>query len=296
MATTGEFITKLASMAGLDTSSSDFVSILSNSEFSNYKIPDELIGKINSSLFTMESARNNETLRKHYHGEILNGLDANMENMMEQYGFDTDIADSIRQEKRTMDKYRRLVEKLNDVHARKSQSTSKSDKAELENEISRLNGQIKDLNTKIQTAPQERDAYWTDKLKSKAIQNMLSSYSYAAEKDIPKDVLIETASILLNKKLNEQKVRLDYSADQDSISLKTESGMDFYKDNSPVSFKAFADQVLAENKLLSIPGANNAPTPSAAQPAPMNQTIISGGKQSDASRFFAALDDIAAGR
>ena len=125
---------------------------------------------------------------------------------------------------------------------------------------------------------------------------MLTSYNYAGEKDIPKEVLIETASVLLNRKLNEQKVKLDYSADNDSISLKTESGMDFYKDNSPVSFKSFADQVLAESKLLAIPGAS-APTSQAAQPLPaQSQTIISGGRQNDASRFLAALDDIASGR
>lgn len=298
MATTaGEFITKLAAMAGMDTSSTDFVSLLSNSEFSNYKLPDDVLSRINSSLMTMDSARNNETLRKHYHAEILNGLDTNIESIMERFNVETDIADAIRQEKRTTEKYNKLVEKLNDLHSRKAQSTSKSDKAELENEIGKLNGQIKDLNDKLKVAPQERDAFWTEKLKSKAIQNMLTSYNYAGEKDIPKEVLIETASVLLNRKLNEQKVRLDYSADSDSISLKTESGMDFYKDNTPVSFKSFADQVLAESKLLAIPGANNAPTQSAAQPLPaQNQTIISGGKQTDASRFLAALDDIASGR
>lgn len=298
MATTaGDFITKLATMAGLDTSNPDLVSILSNSEFSNYKIPDDVVGRINSSLLTMDSARNNENLRKHYHAEILNGLDSNIEAVIERFGVESDIADAIRQEKKTTEKYNRLIEKLNDLNARKAQSSSKSDKAELENEIGKLNGQIKDLNQRLQTAPQERDAFWTEKLKGKAIQNMLTSYNYAGEKDIPKEVLIETASVLLNRKLNEQKVRLDYSADNDSISLKTESGMDFYKDNTPVSFKSFADSVLAESKLLAIPGANNAPTPSAAQPLPAaNQTIISGGRQNDASRFLAALDDIASGR
>ena len=298
MATTaGDFITKLATMAGLDTSNPDLVSILSNSEFSNYKIPDDVVGRINSSLLTMDSARNNENLRKHYHAEILNGLDSNIEAVIERFGVENDIADAIRQEKKTTEKYNRLIEKLNDLNARKAQSSSKSDKAELENEIGKLNGQIKDLNQRLQTAPQERDAFWTEKLKGKAIQNMLTSYNYAGEKDIPKEVLIETASVLLNRKLNEQKVRLDYSADNDSISLKTESGMDFYKDNTPVSFKSFADSVLAESKLLAIPGANNAPTQPAAQPLPAaNQTIISGGRQNDASRFLAALDDIASGR
>ena len=283
-------------MAGLSASDPEIVGILSNSEFSNYKLPENLYSKINSNLLTVDSARNNEQLRKHYHAEILNGLDASIENVMEKFNVDSDIADQIRQEKKTTEKYNRLIEKLNDLNARKADAGRRTDKTEMEAEISKLNSQIKDLSTKLQTAPQERDSFWTEKLKSKAIQNLLTAYNYAGEKDIPKDVLIETASVLLNRKLNEAKVRLEYQADSDNISLKTESGMDFYKDNTPVSFKSFADQVLAESKLLAIPAAQAA-TQQNAQPLPTpQQTIVSGGKSADTSKFFAALDDIAAGR
>jgi len=295
--TTGEFIAKLASMAGMSPTDPDLVTILSSSEFSNYKLPEGLTSKINRHLLTVDSARNNEGLRRHYHAEILNGLDNNLENTLERYSIDGDIAESIRSEKKTTEKYNKLIEKLNDVYAKKASANSSSDKADLEKEISRLNGQIKDLNDKVKTAPVERDAFWTEKLKSKAIQNMLKSYKFAGENNIPKDVLIETASVLLNRKLNEAKVKLEYNAESDNIGLKTESGMDFYKDNSPVSFKSFADAVLAESKLLDITGAT-APTSTAAQPTPApRQTIISGaGKTQDASKFFAALDDIASGR
>lgn len=298
MATTaGEFIAKLASMAGMSPTDPDLVSILSSSEFSNYRLPEGMTSKINSSLLTVDSARNNEGLRRHYHAEILNGLDNNIENTLEKYSIDGDIAESIRSEKKTTEKYNRLIEKLNDVYAKKASATSQGDKADLEKEISRLNSQIKELNDKVKTAPVERDAFWTERLKGKAIQNMLQSYKFAGENNIPKDVLIETASVLLNRKLNESKVKLEYNPDSDSIGLKTESGMDFYKDNSPVSFKSFADAVLAESKLLDVTGAT-APTSAAAQPTPApRQTIISGaGKTQDASKFFAALDDIASGR
>lgn len=297
MATTaGEFIAKLASMAGMSPTDPDLVSILSSSEFSNYKMPEGIAYKINSSLLTADSARNNEALRRHYHAEILNGLDNNIENTLEKYSIDGDIAETIRSEKKTTEKYNKLIEKLNDVYAKKATATNSGDKADLEKEISRLNAQIKELNDKVKTAPVERDAFWTERLKGKAIQNMLQSYKFAGENNIPKDVLIETASVLLNRKLNEAKVKLEYNPDTDSIGLKTESGMDFYKDNSPVSFKSFADSVLAESKLLDVTGAS-APTANAAQPTPApRQTIISGtGKTQDASKFFAALDDIASG-
>lgn len=296
--TAGDFITKLATMAGMDTSDPALVSILSSSEFANTKIPDDVSSKIQSSLLTVDAAKNNELLRKHFHSEIYNGLDMNLNSVIEKYGLDQEIVDAINGEKKTTEKYNRLIEKVRELETKKSASVSKADKKEVEIEIQNLNNQIKDLNTKLQNAPIERDQYWSDRLKSKEIQNILTSYQFANEKDIPKDVLIETASVLLNRKLNENKMRVEYNAENNSIGLKTESGLDYYKDNSPVSFKSFVDNVLAENKMLNIPGASAPIESKAAQSSPVpNTTIINGsGKTIDASKFFAALDDVANGR
>lgn len=294
----GDFIAKLATMSGINPSDPALVSILSSSDFANTKIPDEITSKINQSLMTLDAAKNNETLRKHFHGEVYKGLDANLNNVIENFKLDQEIVDAINQEHKTTEKYNRLVEKVRELESKKAATISKVDKKEVEIEIQNLNNQIKDLTTRLQQAPAERDQYWSDRLKSKEIQNILTSYQFANEKDIPKDVLIETASVLLNRKLNENKIRVEYNAENNSIGLKTESGLDFYKDNTPVSFKSFVDSVLAENKMLNIPGANAPIANQAVTPNPMpNTTIINGsGKSVDTSKFFAAIDDIANGR
>lgn len=296
--TAGEFITKLATMAGLSAQDQSLVDILSSSEFANYKIPDSVSEKITSNLLTMGAAQNNESLRKYYHAEIYDGLDDNLNNIINKYGLDPEIADAIKAEKKTTQKYNTLIEKMTDLQAKKANAQGNKAKNEVEAEIQTLNNQIKDLTVKLQQAPVERDQYWSDRLRNKAVQNTLAGYQYANEKDIPKDVLMETAQILLNKKLSEGNMKLQYDPEKDIISLKTESGLDYYKDNSPVSFKSFADAVLSESKLLSIPG-SQAPinTPAASTTAAANQTIIqANGKATDASKFFAAIDDIAAGR
>lgn len=292
----GELISKLATMAGMNPQDPALVDILSSSDFANYKVPDEIGTKITSGLLTMDSAMNNETLRRHFRAEILDGLDNNIKNVAERYNLDPEIIETINAEKKTTEKYNRLIEKMYELQNKKASAATKTTKNEVEQEIQTLNNQIKDLQTKLQNAPMERDQFWADRLKTKAVQGLLSSYQYANEKDIPKDVLIETAQVLLNKKLNENKIRLEYNADQDTIALKTESGLDFYKDNSPVSFKSFADSILSESKLLNIPGAS-APITNAAQPQPLpQQTIIGTGRTVDASKFFAAVDDAINGR
>lgn len=296
--TAGEFITKLATMAGISAQDQSLVDILSSSDFSNYKIPDEVTSKITSNLMTMGAAQNNESLRKYFHAEIYDGLDDNLNNIISKYGLDTEISDAIKAEKKTTQKYNTLIEKVTELQQKKANAVGNKAKNEVEVEIQNLNNQIKDLQQKLQEAPAQRDQFWSDRLRNKAIQNTLAGYQYSSEKDIPKDVLIETAQILLNKKLAEGNMKLAYDPEKDIISLKTDTGLDYYKDNTPVSFKSFADAVLSESKLLSIPGAS-APSQSQAansQSVP-NQTIIQGnGKTTDASKFYAAIDEIASGR
>ena len=295
--TAGEFITKLATMAGVSAQDQSLVDILSSSEFANYKIPDAVTEKITSNLLTMGAAQNNENLRKYFHAEIYDGLDDNLNNIINKYGLDPEISDAIKAEKKTTQKYNTLIEKMTELQTKKANAQGNKAKNEVEAEIQTLNNQIKDLTTKLQQAPIERDQFWSDKLRNKAIQNTLAGYQYANEKDIPRDVLMETAQILLNKKLAEGNMKLQYDPEKDIISLKTESGLDYYKDNSPVSFKSFADAVLSESKLLSIPGSQAPISTAANTTTAANQTILqANGKTTDASKFFAAIDDIAAGR
>lgn len=295
--TAGEFITKLATMAGVSTQDQSLVDILSSSEFANYKIPDSVTEKITSNLLTMGAAQNNESLRKYFHAEIYDGLDDNLNNIINKYGLDPEISDAIKAEKKTTQKYNTLIEKMTELQTKKANAHGNKAKNEVEAEIQTLNNQIKDLTAKLQQAPVERDQFWSDKLRNKAIQNTLAGYQYANEKDIPRDVLMETAQILLNKKLAEGNMKLQYDPEKDIISLKTESGLDYYKDNSPVSFKSFADAVLSESKLLTIPGTQAPISTAANTTTAANQTILqANGKTTDASKFFAAIDDIAAGR
>lgn len=295
MANAGEFITKLCTMAGIEQNDPALIDLISKSEFSNAKISDDLVQKINSSLFTIDAARNNESLRKHYHAEILNGLDDNIHNVVDKLSIDPSVAEELKAEKRTIQKYNKLVEKVLELQDKKVEAKSATNKNELENEISKLNNQIKELSGKLKEAPIERDRFWQDKLKSKAIENTLSNYRYANENNIPKEVLIETAKILLNKKLSENNVSIQYDNDKDSISLKTESGMDFYLDNSPVSFKSYIDSILAESKMLEIPRYerefNYEEQPNNYTPQ-NTQMVIGRGKTVDASNYIAVLDSM----
>lgn len=294
--TAGDFITKLATMAGINATDPDLVNILSSSEFASYKIPEAVASKINASLLTVDSARNNEALRRHFHAEILNGLDSNIESVMEKFGVDPEIAETIKQEKKTTEKYNKLIDQLNELHARKAKATTSADKKDLTDEIAKLNSKVLELTESLKKAPVERDQFWSERLKGKAVQNLLASYNYAGEDNMPKDVLIETAQVLLNRKLNEQKIRLEYNPENDNISLKTESGMDFYKDNTPVSFKAFADSILAENKLLKIAGASS-PNDTTKPPTGMNRvTVSASGNSVKNDRYLQALDDISSGK
>ena len=66
--------------------------------------------------------------------------------------------------------------------------------------------------------------------------------------------------------------------------------MDFYKDNSPVSFNDFTSNVLAENKLLKIPTANN-PVNNNPTNTQTERKIIAGGNSGKYDKYLQALQE-----
>jgi hypothetical protein len=86
-------------------------------------------------------------------------------------------------------------------------------------------------------------------LQSQAINGTLASFDYGL--DLPKEIAIDTANALLNRKLAEAKYKVGYDPETNSISLLTEAGMLAYENNTPVDFKGFASRVLADNNFES---------------------------------------------
>ena len=257
MATIGDFINNLAKQAGIPADDKQLIDILSSDAVRNTTIPDDLAGNINKALYTLDAARNNDTLKDHYYALFANGGEAHLRRLSDEMGWDSATVDAIMAEKNLMGKYAKAVETVKATASK----TAKPAK-EVEEQISKLHADLKAAQEAAKNAVEQERAAWVNRLQSQAINGTLASFEYGL--DIPKEIAIDTANALLNRKLAEAKYKVGYNPETNSISLLTEAGMTAYENNSPVDFKAFATRVLADNKLLKVA----APAPAGQQSKP----------------------------
>lgn len=284
--TIGDFINKLATQAGIDPANEQLVSVLSKSEIANHSLHDSLTNPIFSSLLTVDSAKNNETVRDHHFAQFMNGQESTMKRLLE----DSELSDKweeVKTEKGVGKKLEKLYSLVKDAEKAKA-SAKGGDKKEYEQVVNDLNAQIKTLKDSIPQIQSERDTHWQGKLSNGELNRLLSTYQYAG--DFPQEVILDTAKNLVNRKLQEAKLKAEYNPEQNTFSLKTESGMEYFKDNSPVAFKTFLDSTLAENKMLKISGSDKK-VEQKAQPNQFERQQSNGKGQINMAAFDAIIDE-----
>jgi len=257
MATLGDFINNLAKQAGIPADDKQLIDVLSSDAVRTTSIPDDLAGNINKAFYTLDAARNNDTLKDHYYALFAKGGEAHLRRLSDEMGWDSATVEAIMAEKNLMGKYAKAVETVKATASK----TAKPAK-EVEEQISKLHADLKAAQEAAKSAVEQERSAWVNRLQSQAINGTLASFDYGL--DLPKEIAIDTANALLNRKLAEAKYKVGYDPETNSISLLTEAGMLAYENNTPVDFKGFASRVLADNKLLKVA----APAPAGQQSKP----------------------------
>jgi hypothetical protein len=271
----GTFISELAKHAGYDeTKLIDLLSI-------NALIPDDLVSAVNANLMTMETAKNNIDLKKYFHAQALNGVDAELRSALNELDLDDENRTAIDSETSTYKKVSKSLKLVKELQEKKANSNNKGEKTELQKEIDRLNNEIKTV--KLQSEDKERD--YNNKLDSTLteyqINSILNSKNYAMD-GMPKDVLTLTAKNLLQSELTAKGIKIVRDNDKLKLVRIDAPDLDYRENNTPVQIGDFVDSVLANNKLLKVsePQANT---------VTQNVTTITQPKADNA--FAAALAD-----
>ena len=252
----GTWISELADIAGYDKSK--LIDLLSV----NAQIPDDLVNAVNSNLMTLDTAKNNIELKKYFHAQALNGIDAELKNVLSELELDDESKQAIESETSSYKRVSKSLKLIKELEGKKLQANTKGEKTELQKEIDRLNNEIK--SSKLQM--QEKESEFNTKLESTLtefqINSILSSKNYAFG-DMPKDVLTLTAKNLLQSALTSKGVKIVRQNDNLKLVRAEAPDLDYRENNTPVNIGDFVDRVLADNKLLKVsePVANTvAPT------------------------------------
>jgi hypothetical protein len=273
----GTFISELAKIAGYDeTKLIDLLSI-------NAQIPDDLVNAVNASLMTMETAKNNIELKKYFHAQALNGVDAELRNALSELELDDENRTAIDSETSTYKKVSKSLKLVKELQEKKAQTNNKGEKTELQKEIDRLNNEIKTVKAQSEDKEKEFNSKLDSTLTEYQLNSILSSKNYALD-GMPKDVLTLTAKNLLQSELSAKGIKIVRDNDKLKLVRVDAPDLDYRENNTPVQLGDFVDSVLANNKLLKVS------EPQANTVAPQ-ATTITGPKADNA--FAAALADTA---
>jgi hypothetical protein len=278
MSQLGELINRMAVQSGIDANNEGLVALLSNVAVSTYDIPDAIAASMGANLMTLDSAKNNPTIKSHFKAEVYNGLDTEVNSLMADLGLPADVITELGMEKSSTKRVSLLTKKVKEIEASKVAADG-GNTIELTNQINALNQTIATEKTgRVEFEAGLKTQYQGEK-KDLLVGNMLSAYDYAMP--ISKEANVMTASSLVATELSQQglKVVLD---DNNNLQLLTEAGTEHFDNNAKVDVRGFMDSTLGKHKLLQAKPAGGTPpsttppvtpTPAGATPPPSSDAF-----------------------
>lgn len=207
------------------------------------KISDDLMAKYNAGILTLNSAKSNADLKKHFNAQVYNGIDALIERIMEENQLDALSLHDIQTEKSTPKKIELLTKALNKKVATGKPVANADD-------IKTLNEQIVKLKTDHETVLKAKEAEFEGQLINFQRSQYLATKDYANITD--KEIGVKIANEYLNKALTEKGAILVRDNGQLKLKSAKDPSLDYYENNKAVSFNEFSDGVLAQNNLLKV--------------------------------------------
>jgi hypothetical protein len=250
MANLGETLNALFTNVGIDNANDALKQLVT--KVATIDVDDALVSTLNQNYLTLNSAKNNPELKKHFYAAALNGLDTELENTANELGLDATLLEELKAEKSSYKRASMLVKKVKDLEASKA-SASKSDKAEIQAKIDGLNNEIVRLKSETETKVKEVESTYKAKLNDFALNNVFGGYEYALPTS--KDASIQLARTLFNQELTKKGYKLEL--DGNEFKLFTTDGLEPHENNKKVTFKDFTDGVLSQHKLLKVADSNN---------------------------------------
>lgn len=252
------FTTILAAKLGLQNDPA-LVSLLSNADFAQAEIDDTIAGKFNTGLMSLEGAKANNELQKHFKASALNGVDAQAARFAEAFG----ITDAIAAEANTFKKLEILQAKM----AEKIAEAAKKGGSESE-AVKNLTKQNEDLQFTIRKNAEAAEAAKAELLKAHQqemldmlINSALASKNYA-NKQLDTDVNVLTARTLLNQRMQASKAIAVNENGKVVLKQAENPSMNFVDEGfKEVAFADFVNKTLADAHLLEVARPTNPTQP-----------------------------------
>jgi hypothetical protein len=284
----GDFLNTLAAKSGMQNDPA-LVDLLSNSELANQHVSDDFANALDSSLMSLEGAKNNRDLLNHYKPIILKAADEKFAILAEKYG----IVNEMQGEQSTYKKIdileNRIAAKIAELENKVGKGAQNEETAKLVKQIENLQKQIIEVQTAKDTELAQLREQHTKQQLDMLVNIELNGKRYANQ-DLG-DTNITIGRALVEKALKEQNAVLVNDGGVLKLKQADNPQLDYVDSGfKPVTFGDFTNRVLAEKHLLEVSapeddlggGRHNFP------PKPKTVTLRNG-KEVDTSSFDAAL-------
>ena len=281
-----ELFEQLSERTGFNIADESLKPIVSNAALTQIQVPAEFVTSLNRNLMTESEAKINGNVKKHFTATALNGVDAKVKEILDEFGFDEDAKTGIFAEQNSYNRIKLLAQSISDLKDKSITATGGEKKA-LVDKINELTSALNAANNAKAAEIAATNQKWTSTLTDKEINSMFSNYDYAM--DLDKEIQIQTARNVWERELKNKGGKYVYSEDGLRLVNAETPDLPFTIDNKQVDVKQFTEGVLAQNKLLKV---TKAPV-QGGTPQPMAQPMQ--GNSPAKAQVSKALADFRAG-
>jgi len=223
-------------------------------------VPAEVATSLKTNLMTVESAKNNPTLKIHFRASTLNAVDRDLDDLIKDFDFEDGELQKFKAETNTHKRMAMVSKSLKAMEAAALTKGSKDpaikdahDKMKLE--VERLNTDMATLRTDSEGKLTEARNGFEKELMTEGINTLLGSKKYA-NKEIDLSTNVTLARTLLADQLKTDGVTL-VRKDGKIVMVRTDNPeLEYMAENKKVELGSYADQLLGTKKLIEVTAAD----------------------------------------
>ena len=276
----GDFLNTMASKTGLQNDPTFVAFLQANPQLAGLELDDKVAVPMNTGLMSLEGAKNNTDVKKHFDALVLNAIDGKLNPLAAEYGATAEFESEKSTYKRIDILTQKIAAKIAEIKGSSSDASKDAEVKRLNDELQKLQQQLTSLTTDKDNEIANIKSAHAKEMLSTLIDINLSGKSYA-NKAVDAKTNLTIAKAILDSKLAERGAII--INDGGTLKLKNANApeLDLLDEgNKPLSFAQFTDKVLADAKLLEVSSGGS---------GPQQQTIIQQpGTNHDMSAFNAA--------
>lgn len=247
--TVKEFLTILLNKAGVKTDDEAITAALATPELSSLQIPDALITPIDNGLLSISAAKNNHPeIGGHYKSQAYDGLDKELDRFIEDHKLPDEVKTLLKAEKSSTKRAVLLAAQIKDLEEKKA-SSGKGEKDTLQQEINRLNNELRTVKDNEANIKNEHQKEIKMVRMNHSLGTLLGGYKTKFD-ELPANVKESTLKAIINGSLTADSAELSVD-DAGQLILRKKDGTNFFgEDNRLLEPKTYLDKIFARDKIL----------------------------------------------